>query len=170
MTESYKALCTDHYVNQKIAVKMELPRSRETVLDLFERVRKQFPSMASFRRYKDELALESPQTDMPHRWLAIRANTVRSGVVNAPTPDEAYTLHRQILDLAPAYLSISPLDIDFVELLWGFDLAAGGNHDAIVLEALYAGSPLAALLDIPGSKPLDCQPLVGLAVGSRSDT
>jgi len=57
MSESYKALCSDYYVNLKLQLKLELPRNRETVLDLFERVRKQFSSMSSFRRYKDELAL-----------------------------------------------------------------------------------------------------------------
>src|SRR3982750_3158111 len=82
MSESYRALCTDFYANQKIAVKMELPRTRETVLDLFERVRRQFPGMSSFRRYRDELALESPQSEMPHRWLAVRNTNIRSGVVN----------------------------------------------------------------------------------------
>ncbi len=169
MTESYRALATDFYVNQKVAVKMDLPRTRDTVLELFERIRRQFPSMAGFRRYRDELALESPQSEMPHRWLAIRANSIRSGVVNPNTLSEGYSLHRQVLESAPAYLSMTALDIDHVELLYGFDLAAGGNHDAIVLDALIPGSPLAALLDIPGAIPMDCQPIIGLSLGDRGD-
>jgi hypothetical protein len=169
MSESYRALCTDFYVNQKIAVKMELPRTRETVLDLFERVRRQFPGMSMFRRYRDELALESPQTEMPHRWLAVRNTSIRSGVVNPGSMDEGYSLHRHILEVAPAYMSISPLDIEYIELLYGFDLSASGNHDAIVLDALIPGSPLSALLDIPGAVPVDCQPLVGLTLGQRGD-
>lgn len=169
MSESYRALCTDFYVNQKIAVKMELPRTRETVLDLFERVRRQFPGMSMFRRYRDELALESPQSEMPHRWLAVRNTNIRSGVVNPGSMEEGYSLHRHVLEVAPAYMSISPLDIEYVELLYGFDLSASGNHDAIVLEALIPGSPLSALLEIPGAVPVDCQPLVGLTLGQRGD-
>ena len=169
MSESYRALCTDFYVNQKIAVKMELPRSRETVLDLFERVRRQFPAMAGFRRYRDELALESPQSEMPHRWMAIRGTNIRTGTVNATTLEEGYALHRHVLEVSSAYLSISPLDVDYVELLYGFDLSASGNHDAIVLDALLPGSPLSALLDVPEAQPTDFQPLVGLSLGKGRD-
>lgn len=169
MSESYRALCTDFYVNQKVAVKMDLPRTRETVLEMFERIRRQFPSMTGFRRYRDELALESPQTEMPHRWLAVRAATVRSGVVNPEELSDAYALHKQVLETSPAYLSITPLDIDHIELLYGFDLAASGNHDAIVLDALIPGSPLAALLDIPGAVPIDYQPVIGLSLGQDSE-
>ncbi len=169
MSESYRALCTDFYVNQKVGVKMELPRTRETILDLFERIRKQFPAMTTFRRYRDELALESTQSEMPHRWLAVRGTSIRSGTVNASTMEEAYALHKQILTISPAFLSISPLDVDYVELLYGFDLQAGGNHDAIVLDALLPGSPLAAFLDIPEATPTDYQPLVGLTFGKGRD-
>lgn len=165
MSDSYKALCSDFYINQKVTVRMELPRSRETVLDMFERVRKQFPHMAHFRRYKEEFALESPQSDMPHRWTALRPTSLRSGVVNPPSVEEGYSLHRFLLETAPTYLSISPLDVEYIELLYGFDLMANGNHDAIVLEALYGGSPLAALLDLPGTSTIDCQPMIGLNLG-----
>jgi hypothetical protein len=169
MSDSFRALCTDFYVNQKLAVKMELPRSRETILDMFERVRRQFPSMTTFRRYRDELALESPQTEMPHRWMAVRGTTIRSGTVNAESLTETYALHRHLLEIAPPFLSISPLDVDSIELLYGFDLAASGNHDAIVLDALLPGSPLAALIDIPEAMPADFQPQVGLTFGKHRD-
>lgn len=168
MSESYRALCNDFYLNQKVAVKMDLPKSRDTILEFFERVRKQFPGMGQFRRYRDELALESSQAEMPHRWLAVRTSTIRSGCVNPETLDEGYSLHRRVLELAPAYLSVTSLDIDFIELLYGFDLVAAGNHDAIVLDALIPGSPLAALLDVPGATAIDCQPVIGLSLGGDS--
>jgi hypothetical protein len=169
MIDSFRALCSDFYINQKIQTKMELPRSRETVLELFERVRRQFPAMNSFRKYRDELALESPQAEQPHRWLAIRNNTLRSGAVNGNTPGDCYGLHEHAIEIAPAYLSISALDVEFIELLYGFDLSAGGNQDAIVLEALIPGSPLAALLQIPGAVPADYQPAIGMSLGDRGD-
>ncbi len=169
MSDSFKALCSDFYVNQKLQVKMDLPRSRETVLDLFERVRKQFPGMSQFRRYRDELALESPHRDGSHQWLAIRNNNVRSGSVNPTSPSDGYSLHTHVLEAAPFYLNISALDIEYVELLYGFDLLAAGNHDAIVFDALFARSPLGSLADIPGSTPADCQPLVGFALPGRDN-
>lgn len=165
MAEGLRALCNDFYVNQKLSVKLDLPRSRETVLDLFERVRRQFPGMQAFKRYKDELALETPAGGQPHRWLAIRANNIRSGVVNPETFDDAYGLHRLVLESAPYFLSISPLDVEYLELLYGFDMAASGRHDRIVARALMGDSPLERLVDVPGARVIDFQPVIGLSLG-----
>lgn len=164
MTDSYKALCSDFYVNLKLNLKLDLPRERQTVLDLFDRVRRQFPSMNQFRRYRDEVALETEQGAAANRWVAIRNNNIRSGSVNPESLAEAYNLHQHVLEVAPFFLSISPLDVDFIELLYGFDMQASGNHDEIVYSALLASSPLARLLDLPDAKIVDCQPLYGLTV------
>lgn len=167
MPSSYRALCSDFYINQKMSVKLDLPRGRETILDLFERVRHTFPSMASFKRYKDELALESPTDAEPHRWLAVRSSTIRSGTVNPDTFDDGYAIHKSVLEIAPYFLSISPLDIEYVELLYGFDLAATGNQDAMVAEALLEGSPLGELLDVENATTIDFQPLIGMLLGGN---
>jgi hypothetical protein len=164
MADSYRALCSDFYVNLKLNLKLDLPRERQTVLDLFDRVRRQFPAMNQFRRYRDEVALETEQGQSPNRWAAIRNNNIRAGSVNPETLAEAYNLHQHVLEVAPFFLSISPLDVDFIELLYGFDLQAAGNHDDIVYQALVSGSPLAKLLDIPEARLTDCQPLYGLSV------
>ena len=37
---TFVALCSDFYVNQKLALKMDLPSERETILHFFDRVRK----------------------------------------------------------------------------------------------------------------------------------
>ena len=155
MSDSYRALASDFYVNQKLSLKLDLPRERQVILDLFDRVRRQFPSMNQFRRYRDELALEAEATAAQHRWIAIRTNNIRSGAVNPSDLEEAYTVHRHVLDVAPFFLSISPLDVDYLELLYGFDLLTDRNHDEIVYEALVAESPLASLLDIAGSQVVD---------------
>lgn len=162
MTSSFSALCSDFYVNQKLAVKLDLPRSRETVLDLFERIRREFPTMQAFKRYQDELALESPASDSPHRWLAIRTNTLRSGAVNPGDMPAAYSLHRHVLEVAPYFLSISALDVEHLELLYGFDLECPADHDLIVHRALLAGTRLGVLGDMPGATPTDCQPMFGI--------
>jgi hypothetical protein len=164
MNESYRALCSDVYVNQKLGLKLELPRDRQTVLDLFDRVRRQFPGMNQFRRYRDELALETPPGEPHQQWVAIRASSIRSGCVNADSLDDSYGIHRLVLELSPYFLTISSLDVDYLEVLFGFDLAAPGNHDEVVFQALVAGSPLAHLMDIPGTTPIDCQPVFGICL------
>jgi hypothetical protein len=168
LTASFSALCSDFYVNQKLAVKLDLPRSRETVLDLFERVRREYPSMQAFKRYQDELALESPASDTPHRWLAIRTNTLRSGSVNPADLSDGYSLHRHILEVAPFFLSISPLDVEHIELLYGFDLECERDHDEIVHRALLAGTRLGVLGDTPGATPIDCQPMFGVRLDAAA--
>lgn len=165
MPLSFRALCSDFYINQRLNLKMDLPMRRDTVLNFFDRVRKQMPSMDRFRRYKNELALESTPrigaTSAQH-WLALRKSSVRSGSVNPDTDEEAFGLHKLVLELSPYFLDISPLDIDFIELLYGFDLASSGNHDAAVFRALLGDSPLAHLADLTGATVIDCAPIVGV--------
>lgn len=167
MSESLRAVCTDFYVNQKLSVKLDLPAGRETVLELFERIRRQHAEMSQFRRYREELALESAGSASLNRWVAVRSNNIRSGVVNPMVLEDAYRLHRDVLEVTPYYLSISPLDVDYVEVLYGFDLAAGGNHDAIVYRALLEGTALGMLLEEGEGvgRPIDCQPAFGVSLG-----
>jgi hypothetical protein len=164
MATSFGALCTDFYVNQTLGVKMDLPGDRETVLHLFDRVRSEMPSMQRFKRFADELALESPRREGEYRWMALRQNAIRSGHINPERMDDAYALHRLLLEITPYFLSISPLDVDVLEVLFGFDLECKANHHQIVQEALFAGTPLAGLADIPGARPVDLQPVVGLSL------
>ena len=157
-------MCTDFYVNQKLALKMDLPSARETVLDMFDRVRRELPHMDRFRRYDGELALESPERDAQYNWLALNQTAVRSGWVNPEALDRAYRLHRLILDVAPYYLSISPLDVEFVELVFGFDLEAETNRNEVVFDALLGDSPLMSLVDGDRELVLDAQPFIGFSL------
>jgi len=169
MATSFGALCDDFYINQAIAVKMDLPTERDTLLHMFDRVRADQPTMARFQRYPDELILESPRRHGAYRWLSIRSNTLSSGCINPETLEEAYELHRLVLKLSPYHLSISPLDVDFQELMLGFDLDAEANHNEVVHNALFADTPVAALLDYPGAQPVDVQPIFGLSLNDRCD-
>lgn len=164
MATSFGALSSDFYVNQKLALKMDLPTARETVLDMFDRVRKGRPGMDRFRRFEGELALESAPKDGVYDWLALRRTSIRSGSVNPESLQSAYHLHRLILEIAPYFLSISPLDIDYLELLFGFDLEAKGNHDEIVFDALLADTPLGEMLDPDAHTPLEVEPFLTFAL------
>jgi hypothetical protein len=170
MATSFGALCTDFYVNQKLSLKMDLPTSRETVLDFFDRVRREFPQMDRFRRYEGELALESPEQSSQYSWLALRRTTIRSGWVNPETLEQAYKLHRLVLEVAPYFLSIGPLDVEFMELVFGFDLRAERNRNNVVFEALMGDSPLASLIDPHASEVvIESQPFLGFALNDRCD-
>lgn len=169
MATSFGALCTDFYINHKLGVKMDIPAGRETVLHLFDRIRADQPDMSRFRRFSDELALESRRQDGAYQWLALRQRSVRSGNVNPESLEQAYELHQLILKLVPYHLSISSLDVEYQELLFGFDLEAKANHHEIVHEALVAESPLASLVEYPGARPLDVQPIIGISLSARCD-
>lgn len=164
MSVPYAALCTDFYVNQKIGLKMDLSAGRETVLHLFDRVRREFPRMDQFRRYEGELALETAENDRAYAWAALRQTSVRSGWVNPDNLQQAYRLHRLILDTTPYFLSISPLDIDHLEIVFGFDFEAGANRDEVVFDALLAESPLAPLVERETETVVDAQPFLGFTL------
>ncbi|MEM9882726.1 MAG: hypothetical protein AAF800_07400, partial [Planctomycetota bacterium] len=171
----------------KLALKMDLPSERETILHFFDRMRKSLPAMNRFKRYDGELALESARRDARYTWLALRRNSIRTGHVNPETMDEAVKYHKLVLELAPYHLTISPLDIDYVELMYGFDLECKQNHDEVIYEALYADTPLGNLLrpspapgsngqdekdrdgDAPSGGVLDVQPMFGQSLNSAGD-
>ena len=157
--EGTSALCTDVYVNQRMALTMDLPSRRETVLDLFDRVRKECPELTSLRRYEGEYALESEGDPRRASWLSLRRTSVVSGMVNPVDLSDAYTLHRTILRTAPYFLSITPLDVECIDLVFGFDLDGPGNHDEAVFDTFLDQSPFAGLLR-DGDELCDVQPML----------
>ncbi|MEM7625058.1 MAG: hypothetical protein AAF333_05465 [Planctomycetota bacterium] len=169
MATSFGALCTDFYINQKLALKMDLPSERETVLHFFDRMRKSLPAMSRFKRYDGELALESARKDARYTWLALRRNSIRTGHVNPESMTEALEYHKLVLELAPYHLTISPLDVDYIELMYGFDLECKQNHDAVIYDALYRDTPLGGLLPNDDQRVLDVQPVFGQSLNESGD-
>ena len=169
MATSFGALCTDFYINQKLALKMDLPSDRETILHFFDRIRKSLPGLRRLRRYEGELALESARRDAEYSWLALRRTCIRTGHVNPEAMNDAYNLHQLVLELAPYHLTISPLDVDYVELMFGFDMECKDNHDEIVFESLIAGSPIANLMKVDDARVLDIQPVFGMSLSESGD-
>lgn len=164
MTTEYAALCSDFYINQKLALKMDLPFGREAVLDLFGRLRKSYPSLQHVRRFEGEVALESPEDDPQYQWLALTPTAVRSGCVNSDTVEQAGKMHRTILETTPFFLSISPLDVEYLEMIFGFDLHAESNRNEIVFDALLGDSMLAGLVTESQERMLDVQPFIGFSL------
>ncbi len=178
MPTSYAALCDDFYINQRVGLKMDLPLRRDSALSMFDRLRREHPTLARFRKHGHELSLESgepaaeatatatmaPPAGRSQSWVALRKTSVRSGSVNPESMRDGYALHRLVLEVAPYFLDISSLDVEFVELLIGFDLHFAGNHDEVVYQALMADSPIATLARIPDAVLVDCQPSFGVAI------
>lgn len=171
MPSDYAALCNDFYINARVNLKMDLPMRRDTALALFDRIRRERPTMDRFKRYSNELALESRSEgpDSSYEWIAIRRTSVRSGSVNPEDDAQSHKLHRLVLETTPYYLDITPLDVDHIEVLYGFDLIAAANHDSVIFNALMSGSPLASICEGADTTPVDCQPLVGIALNPECD-
>src|SRR5207248_5489237 len=128
MANPYSAFCEDFYVNMRLGSQLNLPHQRETLLHLFERVQKSFPSMTRFRKNDNgEFNLEEDRGSHSYRWVSLEAKRLSSGHVNPSSISEAMQVHQLLLDMAPTHLSVSPLEIDFLDVLFGFDLGFGGN-------------------------------------------
>ena len=166
---NFTAFCSDFYVNQKLGLKLDLPERRETVLDLFDRVRRAFPRLSTFQRYEGEVALESDSAEREWQWVALRQTTIRSGHVNPATLADSYNFHKALLEVAPYFLSISPLDIDMLEVVFGFDFETEPDRDSVVFDALLANTPLAHLVDGDFERVIEAQPAIGISLGDRGD-
>jgi hypothetical protein len=85
-------------------------------------------------------------------------------MVNPSSPDAALDQHRLVLDLAPPILSVSPLDCEALDLLFGFDFAFRGNHNALLAEALGVGPSLERAAEIPGVRVINYEPSLTLSI------
>lgn len=161
----YSTFCQDFYANMRLNTQLSLPHSRETVLHFFERVQREFPGMTHFRRYENgDINLEEDRRTGSYRWVRLESRRLICGYVNPETLDDALALHRFVLETAPFHLGLSPLEIEHLEVLFGFDLPFRGNHDDVVVEGLLPESPLTCLLDEPGARAVDVQPAVAVAL------
>ncbi|MFZ5832026.1 MAG: hypothetical protein ACOY3P_18230 [Planctomycetota bacterium] len=161
----FSSLCDDFYVNMNLSTEMELPANRETVLHFFERVQKTYPSLRNFySRDRGDYVLEEDKDGGAYRWCTIEPRRVCSGQVNPETIDVALEQHRLVLELAPYTLSVSPLDCEALDLLFGFDFTYRGNHNQLVAEALGLGNAFDRFLEVPGARIIHCEPSLTLAL------
>jgi hypothetical protein len=161
----YSALCDDFYINMNLSTEMELPSGRETILHFFERLQKEFPGMRNFYcRDKGDFVLEEDKEQGTYRWCSVEPRRVCSGYVNPPSIDEAVRQHQLVLELAPYMLSVSPLDCEALDLLFGFDFTYRGNHNELVCEALGVSPALERLAAYPGTSIISHEPSITLSL------
>jgi hypothetical protein len=161
----YASLCDDFYVNMNLGTEMELPANRETVLHFFERVQKTYPTMRNFYcRERGDFILEEDKDQGSYRWCTIEPRRVCSGQVNPESIDGAMDQHKLVLELAPYTLSVSPLDCEALDLLFGFDFTYRGNHNQLMAEVLGVSPSMEPLTELPGATVINYEPSVTMAV------
>jgi len=154
-----ESLADDYFINMALNTEMPLPSQRETVLDFFGRMQKAYPSLQNFQnRETSDFILEEDKELDSYRWVSLEAKRVGSGMVNPQSMDEAMQQHLLVLELAPYMLSVSPLDCEALDLMFGFDFEYRGNQDELVAEALGLGPAFDSLLSISGARPLSVEP------------
>lgn len=175
MKTSLGAQCDEFYVSSRLFLKLDLNLERETVLHFFERVRREYPALNRFRRREDgSLVLEQYDEENgqgePRHWIRIEGGALRFGCFSPPSCRDFRAFSAFLLDQAPYHLTLSDLDIDHLEVVYGFDMEYGGNHDQLVAETLFADHPLASfILGEESAHTIECQPYFGIALSDRCD-
>jgi hypothetical protein len=161
----YSSLCDDFGLYVYLNTKMELPNNRETILHYFDSVRKRYSQMTEFdTRENGEFALEEDREQGSYRWVTLEPRRVCSGYVNPPDLEAADEQHEQILEIAPYHLNFNALDCEAIDVVFTFDFMFQGNHDEVVGEALGINTSLENLLQMPGTRILNYEPSVMLAL------
>ncbi len=161
----FASVCDDFYVNMRLGSQLQLPNSRDTVLHMFERMQKSFPRMTRFRKSESgDYNLEEERSGQGYRWLSLESKRLASGHVNPESIEEAVKLHTLVLEQAPYQLGVSPVELDYLDVLFGFDMSFAGNHDEIIAESLFPESPLTCLAEEAGARAIDFQPTVTMSL------
>ena len=149
----------EFFVNINLQTNMELPHTRETVLHFCEAVQRDFPSMNTFfRREGGEFVLEADRESGSYPWMELHPRRLSAGFLSPMNLETAYRLHEWMLERSVYYLGVSPLDVDCLDLLFGFNLDYAGNRDEVVAQALMGGSALAPMLLEGPARTLQCEP------------
>lgn len=159
--ENYRDLSDDFYVNVNLNTEMEMPATRDSVTHFFEQLQKQYPSMTNFYgRERGEFVLEENKEKGFYRWASVEPRRVCSGYVNPPHYGDAIEQHSKVLEHIPYALSISGLDCESLNFMFGFDFTYRGNHNELINEALGITPALEPLTRIPGSRLIGTDPSI----------
>ena len=165
MAAEFKSIADDFFVNMNLQTTLALPDSRETILHFCEAVQKEFRAMTGFyQRESGEFVLEGDHEGGSYPWLELQTHRISAGFFNPPHVEDAYHLHRWLLNRFVYFLGISPLDVECLDVLFGFNLDFHGNRDAVLADALLGDSPLAALTFDAAARALEFEPALVIAL------
>jgi hypothetical protein len=161
----YSCDADDCYINVHLNTQMELPNNRDTVLHFFEQMKKGFPDLRNFyTRENGDFVFEGDKEQSSHRWVAIEPRRLCSGHVNPDSLDDSFRQHEFVLELAPHLLTISLLDCEALDVMFGFEFHYEGNHDEVVAEAMGVGHGLEGLFERPRAQVINFEPSLTLAL------
>jgi hypothetical protein len=167
----YSSLADDFYVNMNLATEMDLSMNRESVLHYFEQIQKKYPEMRNFYcRDKGDFVLEEDKDQGQYRWCSVEPRRICSGQVNPHSVDSILEQHKLVLELAPYSLSVSTLDCEALDLLFGFDFTFRGNHNQLLAEALGISPAMEQLIEMPGAVPINFEPSITLSLDPECRT
>ena len=162
----YSSLCDDFGVYVYVNTKMELPTRRESILNFFDSLRKTFPADDRLR--------------MPGNWGIRSGRGSRTGKLSLGQPGNE-TLLLRLHESAGAgswpttitngcwrWLRITSTSARSIARPWtclfAFDFMYQGNHDEVVAEALGLNTTLENLVQMPGTKVINYEPSLMLAL------
>jgi hypothetical protein len=161
----YSGFSDDFYINMNLNTEMELPSTRDAVLHYFDRLQKQYPGMRNFYcRDRNEFVLEEDKDRGRYRWATVESRRVSSGQVNPDTVEDAMKQHKLVLELIPFLLSVTSLDCESLNVMYGFDFTYSGNHNQLVAEALGVTPALERMTELPGATIISHEPSIQLAL------
>ena len=161
----YGSMCDEFYIHANLNTEMELPTARETLLHFFEQIKRRYPSLQNFySREEGEYVLEEDKQKGNHRWISAEKKRICSGHMNPATLDEAIDQHAFVMDTIPYTLSVSPLDCESLNLMYGFDFNYRGNQNELLAEALGMAPPMEKLVEVEGAKLIAFDPSVQIAL------
>lgn len=161
----FNSIADDFFVNMDLQTALELPMSRDTVLHFCESVQKRFPEMTNFyQRDTGEFVLEADRESGSYQWLELQSRRLSAGYFNPPDTESAYSLHSWLLEGSTYFLGVRGLDVEALDVLFGFNMDFKGNRDAIVAEAILGGSAIGTLVSELSDRTVECEPSVVISV------
>ncbi len=165
MDMDFSSVADDFFINLNLQTSIPLPDSRETVLHFFEQMQKEFRSMTNlYQRDNREYVLEGDRDSGNYQWVELHLSRLVGGYFNPPDTSAGYKLHQRLLERSFYFLGVSGLDVECLDLLFGFNLDYRGNRDEIVSRALLDGSAFGALTDELGIRCIESEPAMVIAL------
>jgi len=166
------AVCDEFSVISRLFLKLDLNLQRETLLHFFDRIRREYPGLRKLRRRDDGglLLEEEPNDEGSRRWLRVDVGGLRFGQHSPASIEEVHRFGQLVMTQAPYHLTLSEIDYDHQEVIYGFDLEYRGNHDQLVAETLLADQTAIQFLAGGHARHIiDAQPYLGVALTPECD-
>ncbi|MDP6545515.1 MAG: hypothetical protein QGH60_16135 [Phycisphaerae bacterium] len=155
----FSSAADEFFVNVNLQTNLALPTNRETLLQFYEAIQREFPSMTLlYQRETGESVLEANREQGHYLWMELHNNRLTAGHFNPQAADETYRLHHWLLEHSVYFLGIGGLDVELLDVMFGFNLDYLGNRDEIVAQSLMGDSALGALASESNTGCIECEP------------